>query len=89
MFIYLVILFLANVMFHLQSLFKWSQFSVVHDIRDPYRAVSEALGEYKTYGNKDMDWYSIVNTFKVSNDMDDKQIEDIFRQIQKYSRSKF
>ncbi|XP_065940267.1 atrial natriuretic peptide receptor 2 isoform X1 [Magallana gigas] len=75
-----------NVLFHLQSLFKWSQFSVVHDIRDPYRAVSEALGEYKTYGNKDMDWYSIVNTFKVSNDMDDEQIEEIFRQIQKYSR---
>lgn len=33
-----------------------------------------------------MNWYNIVNSFKVSNDMSDKQIEEIFRQIKKYSR---
>ncbi|XP_052711905.1 uncharacterized protein LOC128186180 isoform X4 [Crassostrea angulata] len=77
-----------NVMFHLQSLFKWSQFSVVYDKRDPYRAVAEALYEKKSIENMDssMNWYNIVNSFKVSNDMSDKQIEEIFRQIKKYSR---
>lgn len=78
-------------MFHLQSYFNWSTFSVVHDKREPYRALSEALHEYNANEiEKDpKDGYNIVNTFKVSNDTDDKQIEDIFRQIQKYSRSKF
>lgn len=42
-----------NVMFHLQSLFKWSQFSVVYDKRDPYRAVAEALYEKKSIENMD------------------------------------
>lgn len=90
MFLYLVVLFIANVMFHLQSLFKWSQFSVVYDKRDPYKAVAEALYEKKSIENMDssMNWYKIVNSFKVSNDMSDKQIEEIFRQIKKYSRSK-
>lgn len=71
MFIYLVIFFLVNVLFYLQFFFKWLQFFVVYDIRDFYRVVLEVLGEYKIYGNKDMDWYSIVNIFKVFNDMDD------------------
>lgn len=64
---------------------------MVHDKGAPYKAVSEALRDKKSIENAniEMDWYNIVNTFEVSIDMDDKEIEDIFRQIQKYSRSKF
>ncbi|XP_056015335.1 atrial natriuretic peptide receptor 3-like [Ostrea edulis] len=78
-----------KVMFHMQSLFKWSQFAVMYDKRDPYRAVASAISEKESIENGEQEsksWYTIVNSFKVSNDMEEKEIEQIFLQIKRYSR---
>ena len=68
-------------MYHMQSLFKWFHFALMYDKRDPYRAESEE-------NNANGELYKIVNSFKVSNDMEDREIEEIFFQIKRYSRSK-
>lgn len=77
-----------NMMFHLLSLFNWSKFTVVYDRRDPYKAVANALYEKKSIEstNDDKNWYNIINTFKVSTDMEEGKIEEMFRQVKMYSR---
>jgi hypothetical protein len=83
--------FPANVMFHMQSLFKWSQFAVMYDKRDPYRAVASAISEKESIENEEGEsksWYTIINSFKVSNDMEEGELEEIFLQIKRYARSK-
>ena len=76
-------------MYHMQSMFKWLHFALMYDKRDPYRAVASAISEKESEENNDNgDMYKIVNSFKVSNDMEDREIEEIFLQIKRYSRSK-
>ena len=73
----------------MQSLFKWFHFALMYDKRDPYRAVASAISEKESEENNDNgELYKIVNSFKVSNDMEDREIEEIFLQIKRYSRSK-
>ena len=76
-------------MYHMQSMFKWLHFVLMYDKRDRYRAVASAISEKESEENNDNgELYKIVNSFKVSNDMEDREIEEIFLQIKRYSRSK-
>jgi hypothetical protein len=75
----------------MQSVFKWSYFAMMYDDRDPYRAVASAISKKKSMGNGEegtQSRYTIIDSFKVSNDMEEGEIEQMFLQIKRFAKSK-
>ena len=68
------------VMRYVSKMFKWKRFAMIHDEGAPYKEVAVAIAE-----NKDI---TIKSTHQVNVRMSDKDIESIFQQVRKYSRSK-
>ena len=65
---------------YVSKMFKWKRFSMIHDEDAPYKAVAVAISE-----NKEI---TIHSTHEVNVNMEDPDIESIFQQVRKYSRSK-
>ena len=66
---------------YVSKMFKWKRYSMIHDEAAPYKAVAAAIAE-----NKDI---MIKSTHEVSVNMKNSEIESLFQQVRKYSRSKY
>ncbi|XP_062610157.1 atrial natriuretic peptide receptor 1-like isoform X1 [Saccostrea cucullata] len=70
-----------DVLFHIMSLFSWTQLAVIYDSRDQYQDLGSAISKSQ---NKSL--YRILQMFEVSNNMDEKQLEQIFSELKRNSR---
>ena len=70
----------ASTMDYVSAMFKWKQYSILYDAREPYAAVAEVLARR---GN-----YTVLSQNPVHGDMPDDEVKQIYGQIRKYSRSK-
>ncbi|XP_060068241.1 atrial natriuretic peptide receptor 1-like [Ylistrum balloti] len=64
---------------YVSTMFKWKRYAMIHDDRDPYKAVAEAIK--LTDSN-----YFISSTHMVNTQMQDSQVAKIFHQVRKYAR---
>ncbi|OWF50691.1 Atrial natriuretic peptide receptor 3 [Mizuhopecten yessoensis] len=64
---------------YVSTVFKWKRFAMIHDDRDPYKAVAEAI---KLSDSN----YFINSTHAVNPNMEDAQVAKIFNQVRKYAR---
>ncbi|XP_061178519.1 atrial natriuretic peptide receptor 3-like [Saccostrea echinata] len=70
-----------DVIFHIMSLFSWTQFAVIYDKRDQHRALASAISKSQNKSS-----YRILQSFEVSNNMEEENIEQIFTELKRNSR---
>ena len=72
----------ATVMDHVSTLFKWRQYACIYDVGAPYQGLAKSISE----GSSD---FVIKSSHMVSPHANESDIEDIFEQVRKYTRSKY